>query len=48
MSVFKVPDSSMIAPLFGDRQDTLVLSYLQGCMGEAYADSLVNPQSAAI
>ncbi|HBG10406.1 MAG: GNAT family N-acetyltransferase [Limnochordia bacterium] len=48
MALYKVADKSTIAPLFADRQDTMIWSCLQDCMGEAYADDLAQPQSAAI
>ena len=48
MALYKVADKSTIAPLFADRQDTMIWSCLQDCMGEAYADDLAQPRSAAI
>ncbi|HHW72938.1 MAG TPA: GNAT family N-acetyltransferase [Firmicutes bacterium] len=48
MAVLQVTDPNTIAPLFAGREDTLIWSYLQGCMGEAFADDLQEPQSAVI
>jgi len=41
-------DRVTIAPLFKGIEDSMVIAYLQGYMGEAYADRLPNPQMAVI
>ena len=50
MSIYKVNKQNMdtIAPLFAGWQESLIWSCLQGCMGEAWADSMENPQAARI
>lgn len=50
MSVYKINREAMntIAPLFAGWQESLIWSCLQGCMGEAWADSMENPQAARI
>lgn len=48
MALYKVVDKNTIAPLFEGQEHTLIQSYLQDCMGDAYADDLAKPQSAAI
>lgn len=50
MSIYKVDQNHMnhIAPLFAGHTDTLILSCLQGCMGEAWADDVEHPASAQI
>lgn len=50
MSLFKLSKSNIavINPLFENITDTLVLSCLQGYMGQAWTDDLVAPQSAQI
>lgn len=37
-----------IAPLFSGWQETMIWSYLQGCMGKAEVDDVLSPQSARI
>ena len=41
-------ESARIASLFAGWEETFVLSFLQGCMGNAWADNAVTPQSAKI
>ncbi len=48
MELYKVKDRKVVKPLVKDWEETLLWSYLQGCMGEAWADALSNPQSAQI
>ncbi len=50
MGIYKLPYSEMdrIAPLFAGWEESLIWSCLQGCMGEAWADSEDRPQSARI
>ena len=48
MSVYEIKNKETIAPLFEGWGEALIWSCLQGCMGEAYADDLQNPQSAQI
>lgn len=44
----KKEDMRKIAPLFDGWNETLVWSCLQGCMGDAFADNIINPKSAQI
>ena len=50
MPIYKIKKENMetIAPLFAGWQESLIWSCLQGCMGEAWADSEENPKSARI
>lgn len=50
MSIYKIKKENMesISPLFAGWQESLIWSCLQGCMGEAWADSQDNPRSAQI
>lgn len=50
MEIYKLPYSEMdrIAPLFAGWEESLIWSCLQGCMGEAWANSEDRPQSARI
>ena len=48
MALYRVVDKSIIAPLFEGQHHAMIRSCLQDCMGDAYADNLVEPQSAAI
>ena len=50
MSIYKVnkQNMDMISPLFAGWQESLIWSCLQGCMGEAWADSMEKPQAARI
>lgn len=48
MEVFAVKERESIAPLFRDWPETMIWSYLQGCMGSAWADCLQRPRSAKI
>lgn len=48
MPIFSIQDKKTIAPLFYGQQDTFIWSCLQGCMGNAYANSPTSPQSAQI
>ena len=50
LGIYKLPSSGMdrIAPLFAGWEESLIWSCLQGCMGEAWADSEDRPQSARI
>lgn len=48
MCIYKVTDRASIAPLFGQWEETFIWSYLQGCMGSAYACGKEIPVSAAI
>lgn len=50
MSIYKVKKQNLdkIAPLFAGWQESLIWSCLQGCMGEAWADSIGNPRAARI
>ncbi len=41
-------NQNKIAPLFKDWNETLIWSCLQGCMGNAWADSAEHPESAQI
>ncbi len=48
--IYKIETEQMnnIAPLFGNWQESLIWSCLQGCMGEAWADSMQRPEAARI
>ena len=50
MSIYKIEKENMekIAPLFAGWDESLIWSCLQGCMGEAWADSNSRPVSARI
>lgn len=50
MSIYKIEKDHMerISPLFAGWQESLIWSCLQGCMGEAWADSPEQPVSARI
>ncbi len=50
MGIYSVPISEMdiIAPLFAGWEESLIWSCLQGCMGNAWADSQRHPKSARI
>lgn len=41
-------EMSLIEPLFAGWEESLIWSCLQGCMGDAWVDSMVNPKSARI
>ena len=38
----------ILRPLFGDWEETLIWSVLQGCMGRAWADNQEVPQAALL
>lgn len=44
--ICKLTDPTLAAPLFSDWDETMILSCLQGVMGEIYADDPVRPRSA--
>ncbi len=44
--IYKIDDTAKTEQLFQDWQETLIWSCLQGMMGDIYADSFMNPQSA--
>lgn len=50
MSICKIDKEQMqkIAPLFAGWEESLIWSCLQGCMGEAWADSVQRPEAARI
>lgn len=50
MSIYRIEKDHMecISPLFAGWQESLIWSCLQGCMGEAWADSPIQPDSARI
>lgn len=50
MGIYRVPASEMdiIAPLFAGWEESLIWSCLQGCMGNAWTDSIKHPKSARI
>jgi len=48
MGVYLVENNNSIARLFEGWEETFIWSYLQGCMGIAYADSLAAPESVQI
>lgn len=50
MNICKVKKENMdkIVPLFAGWEESLIWSCLQGCMGDAWADDIENPQSARI
>lgn len=50
MAIYTIKNDRMntIAPLFAGWQESLIWSCLQGCMGEAWADSTENPRAARI
>ncbi len=50
MGIYKLTPSTIhvIEPLFAGWEESLIWSCLQGCMGQAWADSIENPQSARI
>ena len=48
MAVYEVVDKQSIAPLFDGWPETMIWSYLQDCMGMAYADDRHHPLSALI
>lgn len=41
-------EEKIIAPLFGQWQETMIWSYLQGCMGTAWVDNIQTPSAAQI
>lgn len=48
MSIFQLNNPKKIYHLYKNWNETMIWSYLQGCMGEAFVDDLINPQSAQI
>ena len=48
MGVYEVKDRQSIAPLFAGWEETFIWSYLQGCMGRAYASGDSPVESALI
>lgn len=44
----KCLDPKKVEALFNGWEETMIYSYLQGCMGECYIDNIENPQSAQI
>lgn len=48
MQYVKKEQMNLIAPLFKDWNETMIWSCLEGYMGEAWADDLVNPRAALI
>ena len=47
-SVYEVQDPQTIKHLYLGWNETMIYSYLDGCQGKAYVDSLINPMSAMI
>lgn len=45
--IYEITDTSHVLSLFGDWEETLIWSCLQGVMGKVYADDLKNPTVAA-
>ena len=48
MTVYQVQDNKTIAHLFEGWEETMIYSYLQGYMGEAYTTNLDEPKNAMI
>ncbi|MGN0144611.1 MAG: GNAT family N-acetyltransferase [Clostridium sp.] len=48
MLIYEVVNKKSISPLFEGWQETLIWSCLQDCMGKAFTDNLINPESAQI
>ena len=48
MSVYEINKKEVITKLFENWQETIIWSCLQGYMGQAYAEDLINPESAQI
>ena len=48
MSVYLISEPARIQALFGNWPETFIWSYLQGCMGSAWADDTRSPRSAKI
>lgn len=48
MSVFHISNMKAIDKLFDGWQETLIWSCLQGCMGSAWADDIINPTAVQI
>lgn len=48
MTIYQVTDPKTVAELFAGWEETLIWSYLQGCMGTAFADNLEEPASAQL
>ena len=44
--VYEIADTSRVAPLFGDWEETIIWSCIQGVMGKIYADDLNDPKAA--
>ena len=41
--IYEITNTDIVAPLFGDWQESLIWSCLQGVMGKIYADDLAHP-----
>lgn len=48
MCVFEVQERARLEPLFQNWPETMIWSYLQGCMGRAFTDDPLHPRSAQI
>lgn len=44
--IYEITNTNVVAPLFGDWQESLIWSCLQGVMGKIYADDLEHPTAA--
>lgn len=44
--IYEISNSQNVSPLFGEWEETLIWSCLQGITGKLYADDLVNPTTA--
>lgn len=44
--IYEMIDTSRVAPLFGNWEETLIWSCLQGIMGKIYADDIYHPTAA--
>lgn len=48
MSIYKIEETKRIEKLFENWEETMICSCLQGCMGGAWADNDLQPESAQI
>ena len=48
MEIFQIVNPEIVAQLFAGWRETMIWSYLHGCMGRAFADSSLTPRSARI
>lgn len=48
MSIYKLDNSRKVEKLFKGWNETMIYSYLDGCMGTCYVDDIENPKSAQI